>query len=539
MIQNKKNLLLVTLILGFGNFYNHLLADSGSKDEWNILFAFADDWGKYASAYGEHDSYPSPNSVIKTPHFDWIAEEGVLFKNAFVTAPSCTPCRTSILSGQYFFRTGRAAILQGAMWDYSIPAFPLMLRENGYHIGETYKVWTPGSPADAPFGAGKYAYEKSGRRFNGFSQTVTRRTTQGLTIKQAKEELYDEVRGNFKSFLDKWDKSKPFCYWFGPTLVHRKWIKGSGKKLWGIEPDDLKGKLPSFLPDVHEIRQDFADYMGEIQAFDAALGVLIEMLRENGELDKTLIVVSGDHGAPGFPRGKCNLYDFGVSVPLAIRGPGLGKKGRVMEDFINLMDLAPTFLEYAGVEIPNVMTGKSFVPLLQSNKDKWFDVSRDWVITGRERHVAKARAGNLPFPQRALRTKDYLYIINFKPDRYPMGDPGQVTDISIPNQNVLENNTFVAFGDLDASPTKAWMIAERFNPKYRPYFELGFGKVPMYELYAIKSDPHQIHNLATNPDYDSIRQELHKSLIGRLTELKDPRILEDGKMFENPPFAGK
>ena len=81
----------------------------------NILFAFADDWGRYASAYAKVDGRPSPNDVVRTPHFDRVAREGVLFKNAFVTAPSCTPCRSSLLSGQYFYRTGRAAILQGGV----------------------------------------------------------------------------------------------------------------------------------------------------------------------------------------------------------------------------------------------------------------------------------------------------------------------------------------------------------------------------------------------------------------------------------------
>ena len=104
----------------------------------NILFAFADDWGKYASAYAKAETHPSPNTVVKTPTFDRIADQGVLFKHAFVTAPSCTPCRSSLLSGQYFFRTGMGAILQGARWDPSIPVYPLLLRESGYHIGETY-----------------------------------------------------------------------------------------------------------------------------------------------------------------------------------------------------------------------------------------------------------------------------------------------------------------------------------------------------------------------------------------------------------------
>ena len=87
----------------------------------NIVFCFADDWGRYASVYANVEARPSINQVIKTPVIDRMAREGVLFKNAFVTAPSCTPCRSSLLSGQYFFRTGRGAILHGAVWDSSIP----------------------------------------------------------------------------------------------------------------------------------------------------------------------------------------------------------------------------------------------------------------------------------------------------------------------------------------------------------------------------------------------------------------------------------
>jgi arylsulfatase A-like enzyme len=118
----------------------------------NILFVFADDWGRYASCYAGVDGRPSINDVIKTPNIDRVAREGVIFRNAFVNAPSCTPCRSALLSGQYFFRTGRGAILQGATWDTTIPSFPLLMHDEGYHIGKTSKVWSPGSPADAPFG---------------------------------------------------------------------------------------------------------------------------------------------------------------------------------------------------------------------------------------------------------------------------------------------------------------------------------------------------------------------------------------------------
>ncbi len=130
----------------------------------------------------------------------------------------------------------------------------------------------------------------------------------------------EEVRGNFRSMLAGKKKEAPFAYWFGPTNVHRKWTKGSGKDLWGIEPDSLQGKLPPFLSDVPVVREDFADYLGEVRGFDMALGVLVEELKKAGEFENTIIVISGDHGPAGFPHGKCNLYDFGTRVALSISG---------------------------------------------------------------------------------------------------------------------------------------------------------------------------------------------------------------------------
>ena len=502
----------------------------------NILFAFADDWGRYASAYAKVDGRPSPNDVVRTPHFDRVAREGVLFKNAFVTAPSCTPCRSSLLSGQYFYRTGRAAILQGAVWDDKIPSFPLLLRDSGYHIGETYKVWTPGTPRDAPFGAGKHGFEKAGGRFNGFSQNVSRMVNDGQSVSDAKQVLYDEVTANFESFLKARPADKPFCYWFGPTLVHRKWIQGSGKKLWGIDPDSLKGKLPGMLPDVPIVREDFADYLGEVQAFDHALGLILTRLEQLGELDNTVVVVSGDHGAPGFPGGKCNLYDFGTAVPLAVWWPGK-PGGRVLEDYVNLMDLAPTFLELAGVKPPRVMTGRSLVPVLESKQQGLVDAKRNWVITGRERHVARARADLLGYPQRALRTPEFLYIINFKPDRWPMGDPYHLKADKQPDFNTLANNTFVTFGDLDASPTKAWLMQQVDVPKWKWHYDYAFGRRPRIELYYLKNDPDQLKNVAGQPQFAAAQKQLHGRLMSELKRTGDPRVSGDGSTFDKPPFV--
>ena len=387
-----------------------------------------------------------------------------------------------------------------------------------------------------PTAAQQYAYEKAGRRFNQFSQTATKLVGEGMSVEAAKQVLYDEAQGNFQAFLADRQPGQPFCYWFGPTNVHRKWIKGSGKALWGLDPDDLQGKMPPFLPDVHEVREDLVDYFGEILAFDAAVGLLVDEVRKAGELDNTLIVISGDHGAPGFPHGKCNLYDFGTGVCLAIAGPGV-RGGRVVDDFVNLTDLAPTFLEAGGVAVPEVMTGRSLWPVLKSDRQGLVDPQRTFVVTGRERHVEMARAGHLPYPQRAIRTADYLLIINFKPDRYPLGDPYELDGPNPPTAEELTEITFVTLPDDDASPTKAWLVGQRNNPQWKPLFDLAYGKRPRDELYDLKKDPHQVHNVAADPAYASAAG-LEQRLMDELQRTGDPRLVDDGRYFETPPLAG-
>jgi N-sulfoglucosamine sulfohydrolase len=512
-----------------------LAAQEGKRP--NILFAFADDWGRFASAYAKLDGRGTINDVVKTPNFDRVASEGVLFRRAFVSAPSCTPCRSALISGQHFWRTGRGAILRGAIWDGTNAAFPLMLKDAGYHIGETHKVWSPGTPVDAPFGAGQYAYERAGGRFNNFSENVTQMVTGGTPLAAAKQALYDEVLANFNAFLADRKSAQPFCYWFGPTNVHRKWIKGSGKSLWGLEPDDLKEKMPPFLADVPEVREDLVDYFGEIQAYDTALGTLIKRLEAIGELDNTLIVVSGDHGAPGFPHGKCNLYDFGSSVSLAMRWGG-AKGGRVVDDLVSLTDLAPTFLELGGVPVPDKMTGHSLVGILKSDKSGQVEPERTAAFIGRERHVENARAGFLPYPQRALRTHDFLYIINFKPDRYPLGDPYRLDGDNPPTAEEITEDTRCTLPDEDAGPAKAWLVGQRNNQAWKPLFELAYGKRPREELYDLKADPHQVKNVAADPRYAAKRGELEGRLMAELKRTGDPRLIDDGRFFETPPMAG-
>ncbi|MBX3439522.1 MAG: sulfatase-like hydrolase/transferase, partial [Planctomycetaceae bacterium] len=260
-------------------------------------------------------------------------------------------------------------------------------------------------------------------------------------------------------------------------------------------------------------------------------------LDELGELENTLFVVSGDHGPPGFPHGKCNLYDFGTGVSLAIRGGGTNG-GRVVDDLISLADLAPTFLELAGVPIPERMTGRSLTSILTSDQSGQVDPQRTAVYFGRERHVENARADFAPYPQRAIRTQDSLYIINFKPDRWPLGDPYRLDGADPPSIKEMTEETRVTLADEDASPTKAWLVSMRNDPEWASHFHWVYGQRPREELYDLNSDPYQTRNVAAESEYAEQRAALEQQLLDELMRTGDPRLIDEGRFFETPPLAG-
>mmetsp|Transcript_51541 Transcript_51541/g.130287 ORF Transcript_51541/g.130287 Transcript_51541/m.130287 type:complete len:544 (+) Transcript_51541:83-1714(+) len=511
-------------------------------DRPNILFVFPEDWGRYASAYAEHDHARTLNKFVRTPNFDRVAAEGLLFLNARTPAPGCNPCRSSMLSGRYFWQTGLGAIEQGTAWDESIPTFPLELEKSGYFMGYTYEG--DFGKTNARVGGKRAAFNSAGRNFGDFSSWVTRQAAHLGGIEAAKAELLAEVRGNFRSFLDAGARGarQPFCYIWGPTTTHRGagWEPGSGKKLWGIDPDALQGQLPDFLPDVHVVREDVSDYLGECCAMDFGLGVLLEELEERGQLDDTLIVICGDHGMPGFPRAKANLYDFGTQVALAARWPGNIAAGRVVEDFVNLMDLAPTLCEAGGLSLPRNMAAQSLMPIFRSPSSGQVQAERDFVVSGLERHVSISREGFLPYPQRSLRTREFLYIINFESGRWPLGDPHGLEDatVKVSDPKAFVHETMLAFPDLDAGHTKAWLLEHRSDPGVAPLFQIAVGKRPREELYDVCNDPHSMRNLAGDPAYAAVRSRMHARLMSVLVDQQDPRVVEQPCRFESEPYAG-
>ena len=247
------------------------------------------------------------------------------------------------------------------------------------------------------------------------------------------------------------------------------------------------------------------------------------MLDSIGELDNTIIIMTGDHGWP-FPRGKSNLYDLGTHVPLAIQWARKIKKGRIIDDFVSFTDLAPTFLEAAGLQIPKAMTGKSLLTILLSKKSGMIDSKRDHVLTGKERHTPSQVGHMGGTPMRALRNKDFLYIHNFEPDRWPAGAP----------DGTYRQN----YGDIDDSPTKSYILAHKDEPEMRKYYELSCAKRPADELYDLNNDPFQINNVAKDPEYSNVLLALKKQLFKELKASSDPRMYENGDAFDTYKYLG-
>lgn len=448
----------------------------------NILFIISDDqsW-LHAGAYGDPQ--------VKTPAFDRIAEEGVLFNNSFCTSPSCTPSRSSVLSGQDIWRIREAGLLYG-----SIPPDLLLvthlLADAGYHVGYTGKGWAPG----------KWDYQGL-KRPPLIAEYNARKEDQiafGIDTRN--------YTANFEDFLTDREDDEPFFFWFGPTEPHREYAFQAGEKEAGLDPD--KVNVPAFWPDEPMVRTDILDYYYEIMWYDTYIAEILEKLEASGELENTIIVATSDNGMP-FPRAKVSLYDWGTHMPLAIKWGDKIPKGRTVDDLVSHIDFAPTFLEAAGLPIPDQMTGSSLMPILTSSANGQVVAERTQVFTGMERHTW-CRPEGATYPMRAIRTHDFLYIRNFEADRWPTGGP----------EFISSNKT--AHGDVDACPTKSFIIARK--AEFPMAYDFCFGKHAAEELYEIKTDPSQVNNLANDPRYKATKDSLAQALTAHLQASGDPRI---------------
>jgi arylsulfatase A-like enzyme len=446
----------------------------------NILFILADNW-RYPTAGILGDP------MAKTPAFDRIASEGVLFTHTFNPVPSCSPTRSCLLTGKAAHQLGeRASLWSGFPKD--TPVVTQMIRESGYDIGYSGKPWAPGN------------HEISGWTEN-------------------------PVGPKFKDFADfhtKRDAKKPFFFWLGNTDTATKggklpYLADAKAKL-----DATKLTVPPELPDCAEVRDDLMNYYGGVMKLDDEAAQAIALLEKSGELDNTVIIYTSDNGWQ-MPRGLANCYDSGSRVPLAIRWGKNLTAGRTVDAFVNVADLGPTFLELVGIAVPSEMTMHSIKSLLLGKPDEF---QRDAVFIERERH-ANVRHDNQSYPVRAIRTRDFLYLRNLRPERWPAGDP----DVMFLHDR--------PFGDVDTTMVKDFLLAHQNDPAYAKHIALIFAKRSAEELYDLRNDPYQLTNVAGNPEYDAALKQ-HRSRVEEwMRHTGDPRVDPSNDDWDKFPYYGK
>ncbi|MBL9211937.1 MAG: sulfatase [Opitutaceae bacterium] len=479
----------------------------------NVLFVISDD---QSFAHTSFAGYPG----VKTPAFDRVAREGVYFKHGFSPAPGCSPTRAAFLTGRHIWQIEQAGT-HASSFPKKYVVYPDALEAAGYFVGLTGKGWGPGN------------YQIDGRPRNPAGPDFNRRTLTPPTDNISR----NDYAGNFADFLAARPKDRPFCFWMGGTEPHRSFAKGSGLKAGKRLAD---GTPPPFLPDTPEVRSDMLDYCLEIEWFDAHLGRALKQLEEAGELENTLIIVTSDNGM-AFPRAKANLYEYGFHLPLAIRWGARVPGGRIVDDLIGFVDLTATIYDATGVSHPSreyPLAGRSILNLLTSGKQGLVEPQRDAVFAGRERH-SSARYNNWTYPQRAIRTARHLYIRNFRPDRWPAGDPVVLADRG--KKGAKEKNDPKAgkphsgYKDIDGSPTLDFLVAKADDPKIRPFLDLAVAKRPAEELFDIVNDPGCLKNLAADPAHAATRATLAKRLEDELRRTGDARILDGGEIWETYP----
>jgi arylsulfatase A-like enzyme len=311
------------------------------------------------------------NAKIRTPNLDLMAKEGMRFTNFYLTTSSCSPSRSSILTGRYPHNTG-AAELHTALPAH-LDFFPELLKKSGYFTALLGK-WHEGA--------------------------ATRRAYDTLLVdRKANGEGGEE---QWINILRARPKNKPFFFWLAPYDAHREW----STKGFHNRHDPLTDVIvPPTLADTKETRQDLASYYNEISRIDYYLGQLMAELVRQGIADNTLILFMADNGRP-FPGSKTRMYDTGMRTPFVLKWPkGIKSKGTVCESMVSSIDIAPTLLHLAGATPSATIQGVNFSRLINQPEAPF----RTHVFSEHNWHDYSAY-------ERAVRTKEYLYLINRRPE---------------------------------------------------------------------------------------------------------------------------
>jgi len=457
----------------------------------NIIICIADDV-----------SYPHMGKDlgwINTPAFDIVASEGLFFSNAYTPNGKCAPSRASLLTGRNSWQLEQAA----NMWAYfpkKFKTYPEALSENGYFVGYTGKRWGPGDSGEID---GKKR-ELCGKEWNLKKLTPP---TKGISDV--------DYASNFIDFFNNKPKDKPFCFWYGSKEPHRIYEYGSSLKA-GKKLSDIN-EVPAFFPDNEIVRTDMLDYALEIEHFDSQLGQMLNYLESIGELENTIVIVTADNGMP-FPHAKTDAYNFSNHVPLSIMWRnGIKSPGRIIDDFVSFIDIAPTLIDIAGIGEEKdcqmqEFTGKSMVPIFENiNRKERF---RDFVLVGKEKHGI-GRPDDAGYPIRGIVKDNMLYLRNYNSERWPVGPPQ------------------TGYSNVDGSPTKTEVLKARNSVNTKYLWELSFAKRAKEELYNLKEDPYCINNIINLDDKKTIAQAMKKLMEDELKKEGDPRLFGNGDVFQN------
>lgn len=423
----------------------------------NIVLIIADDmeWDD-AGCYG--------HPVVRTPNLDRLSANGMRFTNAFVTSSSCSPSRASMITGRYPHNTGADEL------HWPVPAsqktFVEDLRHAGYWAGAAGK-WHLGPDMVSHF------------------DKVMEVDTSGFQLPAGEEGLAGKFKQTYEGdarsgcadwipLMDSRPKEKPFFLWLAALDPHRPYDKNAIP-----EPHDpSEVELSPYHPDLPSVREDYALYYDEITRLDFFVGKVMEKLEADKVVENTLVLFMSDNGKP-FPRDKTSLYDSGIKTPWIVHWPTKVSGGKQCDNLVSSIDIAPTVLSLAGVEVPERLAGVSFEPLLEDPDN----AIRHYVIAEKNWHDYEDHA-------RAIRDTRYKMIVNSYTD-LPNTPPADAVRSPI-FQSMLE---LYRNGELPESKQQIFV-----SPR------------PAIELYDTETDPHELNNLAGDPKLVSIEKRLSIAL---------------------------
>lgn len=443
----------------------------------NILLITTDDQGLQAGCYGD--------PLARTPNLDRLAAEGVRFTHAYVTQASCSPSRSSILTGLYPHQNGQVGLTNDYEMHPGVETLPVMLKKVGYQTGLIGKLHV--NPESAfPFD---------------FWEIKSPVQTRHVRNVNAEAQKFIDAAGEKPFFL--------MVNFFDPHDPYNEIANQcDGLPEKPYKPEDIR-PMDFIGVDVPELRKDIAIYYNCIERADAGIGMLMKTLRDRGLGKNTLVVFLSDNG-PRIARAKVSSYEAGVHVPFVVRWPQANAAGRVCDALVSSIDIVPTILELAGVEPKTTLPGLSLLPLLDNKPVHWRDtLSTDYTAHRKEHY----------YPSRAIRTDRYELIHNLLSERInPLSGMGAIRalDASAPVKNGAIYN--VVNPDFYSDTNRFFGgSAESIRNAYAT-----FRHPPEFELYDLEKDSCERSNLAGNPEYASILAVLQAGLADWQKETADP-----------------